>query len=341
MPHLLRPAGRASRLPRASLPLPLQLRRSAERRPLHGLHAEGLPRRDRHGEVRGGRAQRRLRRHQDDRRAASPVPVPGRARLRARRARPTSASTRPSSTPGTAATPPSTCATPWPSSLVHPGPLPQPVAAAAAWPTRTSLRSGPSAVGARGLDQRRQAPRSAARRGTTRSPLRPSSPSPRLAWRSRLAPSGTLESLTWMQRSRSSPTLASNSSTTARERRRRCGSRSPTRAGGSSPGSARAACRLRRRRSARRARRSCGPAAPGCRPCSRAAAGSARSSSSASRMTFAGALHRRAVRLPLARAGVQDHAGGADPVADPQRVRRARPATCARISRSLLAQLIR
>ena len=54
-----------------------------------------------------------------------------------------------------------------------------------------------------------------------RKPRSPISPSPMFAWWSRLAPSGTFESLTCRQRSRSSPTLASNSSTTSRERLRR------------------------------------------------------------------------------------------------------------------------
>ena len=89
VPHLLRQADRAARLPRDALPVPLQLRRRAVRRPLHGLHAEGLRRRDRRRHVRGRRAQRRLRRHQDDRRAAAAVPVPRRARATRATARPT------------------------------------------------------------------------------------------------------------------------------------------------------------------------------------------------------------------------------------------------------------
>ena len=87
LPHLLRQADRAARLHRDALPLPLQLRGSAHRRPLHGLHAQGLPGRDRRRHVRARRGRRRLRRDQDDRRPAAPVPVPGRARLRGRRRR--------------------------------------------------------------------------------------------------------------------------------------------------------------------------------------------------------------------------------------------------------------
>ena len=54
VPHLLRQAGRAARAAsRSGCPLPLQLRRRADGRPLHGLHAQGLPRRDRPRHVRG------------------------------------------------------------------------------------------------------------------------------------------------------------------------------------------------------------------------------------------------------------------------------------------------
>ncbi len=88
VPNLLRPARGPARLRRASLPVPLQLSRSAERRPLHGLHAQCVWRRDRPGDVRGGGAKRRLRWDQDDGRAAASMPVPGRAGLRARRPRP-------------------------------------------------------------------------------------------------------------------------------------------------------------------------------------------------------------------------------------------------------------
>ena len=56
------------------------------RPPLHGLHAQGLPRRDRRRAVRAGRAHAPgLRRREDDGHAAAPVPRLGRARLRRQR----------------------------------------------------------------------------------------------------------------------------------------------------------------------------------------------------------------------------------------------------------------
>ena len=74
--RVLRPARPPVRLHRGGLPVPLPLRRRAHRPPLHGLHEQGLPRRDRRGGVRGGRAHApRLRRREDDRPAAAPVQV--------------------------------------------------------------------------------------------------------------------------------------------------------------------------------------------------------------------------------------------------------------------------
>ena len=71
------------RLHRLGLPVPLPLRRRGERAPLHGLHEQGLPRRDRRGAVRAGRAHpARLRRREDERAAAAAVPLDRGARLR-------------------------------------------------------------------------------------------------------------------------------------------------------------------------------------------------------------------------------------------------------------------
>ena len=72
-------------------------------------------------------------------------------------------------------------------------------------------------------------------------PSTPISPSPRLVWRSRFEPSSVIESLTCSAPRRSQPTTESNSSITLPQRLARCGRRSPTRTGGRSPGTRRAA----------------------------------------------------------------------------------------------------
>ena len=64
---VLRPRGAPVGLHRVGLPVPLPVRRRGDRPPLHGLHEQGLPRRDRPGAVRAGRAHPpRLRRSEDD-----------------------------------------------------------------------------------------------------------------------------------------------------------------------------------------------------------------------------------------------------------------------------------
>ena len=68
------------------LPLPLPLRRRGHGPPLHGLHAQGLPGRDRRRAVRAGRAHAPgVRRREGHGHAAHPVPRLGRARLRRQR----------------------------------------------------------------------------------------------------------------------------------------------------------------------------------------------------------------------------------------------------------------
>ncbi len=68
VPHLLRQAGQPRGLPRDGLQVPLHLRGRSHRRPLHGLHEQGVQRRDRLRPLPAGRARPRgLRRDQDDR----------------------------------------------------------------------------------------------------------------------------------------------------------------------------------------------------------------------------------------------------------------------------------
>ena len=64
---VLRPRRPPVGLHRVGLPVPLPVRRRGHRPPLHGLHEQGLPRRDRRGAVRAGRAHPPgLRRREDD-----------------------------------------------------------------------------------------------------------------------------------------------------------------------------------------------------------------------------------------------------------------------------------
>ena len=95
---VLRPRRPPVRLHRVGMPVPLPLRRRGDRPPLHGLHEQGLPRRDRRRAVRAGRAHpARLRRREDDRPAAAAVPLDRRARLRRLHRGRSTASTRRSS----------------------------------------------------------------------------------------------------------------------------------------------------------------------------------------------------------------------------------------------------
>ena len=173
-------------------------------------------------------------------------------------------------------------------------------------------------------------PGSAARRGTRGCPSSPSSPSPRLAWRSTFDPSAVLRVVQVQARSRSRSDLAVALVDRRRSSPPGCGSRSPRRAGGTSRGRRRAARRRPTRRSARRAPRSVRPIvhpAPAVFSNSsgqRSVAASAFSNASADHLE-----RRRGASAPLPLPGMHDHAAGADPVADRERMGQRGRATCA------------
>ena len=152
-------------------------------------------------------------------------------------------------------------------------------------------------------------------------PSSPSSPSPRLAWRSRFEPSGVWESLRCSERTRPRPSL-------------RVASRSDALmpvggadviAGGEQVAGvqahAEALARRRRPRAARASSSNERPSVPPAPAVFSRCSSQPSLSASASRDRLAGAGDRLADIAGLGRARVQDHAAGADRLADAQRVR--------------------